>query len=164
MAHRTTLVTRREEAGQPARSWRAATQGLPPGLVVVAAVAVIVVLVPVLVTIAQAFGGEPTAAFSSIKATSATTLLLHTSLLTAPAGAPSRSPENRGSRTDQPCRSTPRAWRRRWSAPYRRARWQWCCSQPDSYSRAYSSADVHGNTALSDASDLKVYVHVPWAL
>jgi Nucleotidyl transferase AbiEii toxin, Type IV TA system len=54
------IVTRRGEAGQPARSWRAATQGLPPGLVVVAAVAVIVVLVPVLVTIAQAFGGGPT--------------------------------------------------------------------------------------------------------
>jgi hypothetical protein len=87
MAHRTTIVTRREQAGQPARSWRAATQGLPPGLVVVAAVAVTVVLVPVLVTIAQAFGGRPTAAFSSIKATSATALLLHTSLGTAPAGA-----------------------------------------------------------------------------
>jgi hypothetical protein len=87
MAHRTTIVTRRAEAGQPARSWRAATQGLPPGRVVVAAVAVIVVLVPVLVTIAQAFGGGPTAAFSAIKATSATTLRLHTSLVTAPAGA-----------------------------------------------------------------------------
>jgi uncharacterized membrane protein len=85
MAHRTTIVTRRGEAGQPARSWRAATQGLPPGLV--AGVAVIVVLVPVLVTIAQAFGGGLTAAFNAIKATSATSLLLHTGLVTAPAGA-----------------------------------------------------------------------------
>jgi hypothetical protein len=48
---------------------------------------VIVVRVPVLVTIAQAFGGAPTAAFSAIQATSATTLLLHTSLVSAAAGA-----------------------------------------------------------------------------
>jgi len=53
----------------------------------VVAVAVIVLLVPVLVTIAQAFGGGRTAGFNAIKATSATTLLLHTGLVTAPAGA-----------------------------------------------------------------------------
>ena len=58
-----------------------ADSGAPARLV--AGVAVIVVLV----TIAQEFGGGPTAAFNAIKATSATTLLLHTSLVTAPAGA-----------------------------------------------------------------------------
>ena len=87
MAHRTTVVTGRGGTGQPARSWRAATAGLPPGLVAIAAAAVIVVLVSVLATIAQAFGGGPTAAFNAIKATSATTLLLHAGLVTASASA-----------------------------------------------------------------------------
>ncbi|HEY2259688.1 MAG TPA: iron ABC transporter permease [Solirubrobacteraceae bacterium] len=45
--------------------------------------AVVIVVLPVLVTLVQAFQGGPAAAFDAIKASSATTLLLHTGLVTA---------------------------------------------------------------------------------
>ena len=87
MAHRTTIVTRRGEAGQPARSCARRLRGSRPDWSSSPPWLWIVVLGPALVTIAQAFGGGRTAGFNAIKATSATTLLLHTGLVTAPAGA-----------------------------------------------------------------------------
>jgi iron(III) transport system permease protein len=52
-------------------------------LTAIATVAVVIVVLPVLVTLVQAFHGGPVAAFDAIKASSATTLLLHTGLVTA---------------------------------------------------------------------------------
>jgi iron(III) transport system permease protein len=57
--------------------------GIPPWLLGLSAVAVVIVVLPVLISLVQAFQGGPVAAFNAIKATSATTLLLHTGLVTA---------------------------------------------------------------------------------
>jgi iron(III) transport system permease protein len=57
--------------------------GLPPRLTAIAIGSVLIVVLPVLVALVQAFQGGPAAAFDAIKATSATTLLLHTGLVTA---------------------------------------------------------------------------------
>ena len=77
------IATPSRDAYPARRAPRSLTFRLPPGLLAVGTVAVLIVVLPVLVALAQAFQGGPAAAFDAIKATSATTLLLHTGLVTA---------------------------------------------------------------------------------
>ncbi len=78
-----TATIRRREASPDARAPRRLIASLSLPLLGVAAVAVVIVVLPVLISLVQAFQGGPVAAFDAIRATSATTLLLHTGLVTA---------------------------------------------------------------------------------
>src|SRR5438270_8416969 len=83
MSTPTAIPSPYREARGARRAPRRLTRGLPPRLTAIATVAVVIVVLPVLVTLVQAFQGGPAAAFDAIKASSATTLLLHTGLVTA---------------------------------------------------------------------------------
>ena len=67
----------------PPQASRTLVKGIPPGLLAAAVVAVVIIALPVLISLVQAFQGGPQAALDAIKATSATSLLLHTGLITA---------------------------------------------------------------------------------
>ena len=59
-------------------------KGIPPGLLAIAVVAVVIVALPVLIALVQALPGRPAGPpWTRSKATSATSLLLHTGLITA---------------------------------------------------------------------------------
>ena len=83
MATSTAIIDRGPAASRPHRVSRSVAKGIPPGLLAVASVAVVIVALPVLISLVQAFQGGPQAALDAIKATSATSLLLHTGLITA---------------------------------------------------------------------------------
>src|ERR1700759_3257708 len=83
MATSTAIIDRGPAASRPHRVSRSWGKGIPPGLLAVASVAVVIVALPVLISLVQAFQGGPQAALDAIKATSATSLLLHTGLITA---------------------------------------------------------------------------------
>src|SRR6201996_7142961 len=83
MATSTAFINRGPLASRSARASRTLVRGIPPGLLAVASVAVVIVALPVLVSVVQAFQGGPQAALDAIKATSATSLVLHTGLITA---------------------------------------------------------------------------------
>ena len=83
MATSTAIIDRGPAASRPQRVSRSLIKGIPPGLLAVATVAVVIVALPVLIALVQALQGGPQAALDAIKATSATSLLLHTGLITA---------------------------------------------------------------------------------
>ena len=83
MATSTAIIDRGPAASRPQRVSRRLARGIPPGLLAIASVAVVIVVLPVLISLVQAFQGGPQAALDAIKATSATSLLLHTGLITA---------------------------------------------------------------------------------
>jgi iron(III) transport system permease protein len=83
MANRTAIVGSRRRGDRARRALRRLGGGSSTGLLAISAVAVTIVVLPVLVSLMQALQGGPGAALDSIKATSATRLLLHTGLVTA---------------------------------------------------------------------------------
>ncbi len=83
MSTPTAIPTRYRAASRARRAPRRLIGGLPPRLTAIAIGSVVIVVAPVAVTLVQALQGGPAAAFDAIKATSATTLLLHTGLVTA---------------------------------------------------------------------------------
>jgi iron(III) transport system permease protein len=68
---------------RPTRLWRRLSGGIPAPLLAITLLAVAIVVAPVVISLVQALQGGASAAWDAIKATSATTLLMHTGLVTA---------------------------------------------------------------------------------